>query len=190
MKKYGIEQRPLPSHRHNKNVIESKHRVIRDVFLRLKSACGNDATVSVSTLVKQAIRITNDLYDNDGASAHELAKGYTRPVQNSFVPSSLPKEILEAHENLKAKKKPTLILRSKATSDESFKPGNIVQVFIKKGNEKRGKSSGDKVVLEYDHDSRIVIVPGSGGRRIRAAVEDVRAALPGDCSFKDSPRVY
>ena len=34
---HGIEPRSIPSRRHNKNVLEPKHRVIRDVFLRLRS---------------------------------------------------------------------------------------------------------------------------------------------------------
>ena len=46
LKKYNVEQRPYPARRHNKNLIESKHRVIHNVYLRLKSSCENDATTS------------------------------------------------------------------------------------------------------------------------------------------------
>lgn len=69
---------------------------------------------------------------------------------------------------------------SESVADEEFKPGSIFQVFIKKGNEKRGKWSGDKVVLEFDRASRMVVVPGSNGKKIHSAVEDVRAALHDD----------
>lgn len=179
--KYGIEKRALPPRRHNKNVIESKHRFIRDVYLRLKVAAENDPNDTKTVLVQQAIRITNDLYGNDVASAHELAKGYTRPVINGSVPSCVPSEILDAHANLLAKRKLTLILRSKATAYEDFSPGSVVQVFIKTGKEKRGKWSGNKVVLAFDRASMIVAVPGANGKKINAAVGDVRAALPKSC---------
>lgn len=38
IKEYGIKFSPIPPRRHSKNAIESKHRVIRDVFLRLEDA--------------------------------------------------------------------------------------------------------------------------------------------------------
>ncbi len=34
---YGIEFRPITVRRHNKNVTESKHKIIRDIFIRLES---------------------------------------------------------------------------------------------------------------------------------------------------------
>jgi len=37
----GISIRPIPPRRHSKNVLESKHRVLRDIFLRLKHANEN-----------------------------------------------------------------------------------------------------------------------------------------------------
>lgn len=161
-------------------MIESKHRIIRDVFLRLKAESKNDPPVSSSILVKQAIRITNNLYGNDVASAHELAKGYPRPVLNGSIPMKCPKEFLETHENLKAQRKLTHILRSKSVQDKEFSPGPFVHVFIKKCNEKRGKCPSDKLVLAYNHESRTATGPGSNGKRIKAAVEDVRVALPSD----------
>lgn len=37
------------------------------------------------------------------------------------------------------------------------------------------------MALAYDHESRIVKVPGSNGKQMCAAVEDVRAALRDSC---------
>ncbi len=37
LSKHSIEARLLPPTRHNKNVIESKRRVIRDIYIRLKA---------------------------------------------------------------------------------------------------------------------------------------------------------
>lgn len=72
LESHDIECRPLPPRRHNKNLIASKHRVIRDVFIRLKGS-SNDTTINRERLlVQQAMRISNDLYGNDACSAHEL----------------------------------------------------------------------------------------------------------------------
>lgn len=64
------------------------------MFLRLKSASTDDPTVSSSVLVKQALRITNGLYGNDVASAHELAKGFSRSVLNGSSPVMCPRDFL------------------------------------------------------------------------------------------------
>lgn len=74
---HDIENRPIPARRHNKNVIESKHRIIRDIYLRLKSDSENTSQHFNRLIVQQALRISNDLYGKDVCSAHELAKGYT-----------------------------------------------------------------------------------------------------------------
>lgn len=180
LEKYGVLVRPLPPRRHSKNVIESKHRIIRDIYLRLKSSTEDHSTQSDKVLIYQALRISNDLYGNDVMSASELAKGYTRPVFNGKTPILVPDEIINAHQILKAKRKLTMILRSKICKQERFTPGQLVQVFIKQGKEKRGKWTGDKPVLSYNEDSRAVTVPGANGRKIVAAVEDVRAAIKKD----------
>lgn len=54
--KYGNGKRPIAPRRHNKNVIKSKHRVIRDEYFCLKRASTED-----DPAVQQALRITNNL---------------------------------------------------------------------------------------------------------------------------------
>ena len=54
---HNISARTIPARRHNKNVIESNYRVIRDIF-RIKS---NDDEFSETLAAQQAIRISNDL---------------------------------------------------------------------------------------------------------------------------------
>ena len=178
LKDQGIDARPLPSRRHNKNVLESKHRIIRDVFLRLKEegqVAEDDCKQSLC--VQQAIRISNDLYGNDVLSAQELAKGYSRPLESGVIPKSLSQDLIDAHQTLLAKRKLTLILRSKTFDEIPIAVGDLVQVFIKKQNQKRGKWSQNKPVLAYDFPNRTITVPGSNGRKICAAIEDVRPAI-------------
>lgn len=56
-------------------------------------------------MIQQAIRISNDLYGNDICSAHELAKGYTRPILSNSYSSKVPDEIDQAYKDLIAKNK-------------------------------------------------------------------------------------
>ena len=60
-----IKIHPIPPRRPNKNVLESKHRVIGEVYLRHQSAQLDQNKV---VLVQQALRISNDLSGNDVAS--------------------------------------------------------------------------------------------------------------------------
>ena len=170
----GTKFRPSPPRRHNKNAIESKHRVIRDVYIRLQAA-DPDGDRKLHAL--QAIRISNDLYGNDIASAHELVKGFTRPAIPGH-PSNLPPEILEAHDLLVAKRKLNAILRSKATVDKQIKEGDLVQIFVKHSNAKRGAWSLAKPVLKYDSESQTVTVAGAKGKYQKAAIEATRFAVP------------
>lgn len=79
-----------------------------------------------------------------------------------------------------AKRKLTKILRSKATRDTPINSGDIVQIYIKEQNSKRGTWSAPNVVLAMDKVSGTVTVPGKKGRQIKAAVEDARAAATED----------
>ena len=124
---FGSKFRLVPRQRHNKNPMESKHKVIRDIFIRLKSA---NQDKSSSLLAQQAIRISNDLYGNDVVSAHELAKGYTRPVQSGSL-FHLPDAVSNAHDELIGKRKLNKILRTHAVVDKNVKEGDLVQVFRK-----------------------------------------------------------
>jgi len=185
MKNYGIDSNPIPPRRHNKNVLESKHRIIRDIFIRLKSA--NESNIQPEFLVQQSLRISNDLYGNDVVSAYELAKGFTRPILKGQGIMQIPVEIVDAQETLKAKRKLALIMRSKSTRDNVVKPGDEVEVYLRKGKEKRGKWLSGRPILSYDHESRTVSIPGSNGRTMSAAIEDVRPAVEKD-SFAQKVR--
>ena len=165
---------PSPPRRHNKNAIESKHRVIRDIYIRLQAA-DPDADSTLQAL--QAIRMSNDLYGNDVTSAHELAKGFTRPAVLGY-PSRLPPEILQAHDVLVAKRKLNAVLRSKATVDKQVKEGDLVQIYVKHSNAKRGKWFLPKPVLRYDLESQTVTVAGAKEKYRKAAIENTRFAVP------------
>lgn len=170
---YDVNFRPVPPRRHSKNVLESKHRILRDIYLRLKSASPSE---DPRLLVAKMFRISNDLYGNSVASTHELAKGFTRPI-NQDAPRLLPSDIRKAHEEMVAKRKLNLILSSKSIADTPIKVGDTVQIYIRLPNQKRGIWSEPQPVLQYDPESQTVTIAGSRGRCRQAAVEDTRLAI-------------
>lgn len=108
----GISIREVPPGRHSKNPIESKHRVIRTIFLRLKASAGSDHNAKLSAY--KAVSISNDLYGNETLSSFEIAKGFTKPTIDHPKNNTIPKEIYEAQENLQGLRKLVLILKSKS----------------------------------------------------------------------------
>ena len=173
LKIYDISFRLVPPRRHSKNVLESKHRVLRDIYLRMKDNAVND---DPRLLVAKMFRVSNDLYGNSVASSHELAKGYTRPISGN-IRREIPLSIIEAQRTLAAKRKLNLILKSKSIQELPIKIGDLVQVYTRLQNQKRGKWSDATPVLAIDPESRTVTVPGSAGRKRDAAIEDVRVAV-------------
>ena len=133
-------------------------------------------TADSCLLVSKMFCFSNDLYGNNIASAHELANGYTRPVTHDF-PKCLPLEIRKSQDEPLAKRKLNLILSSKSINDCRVRVGDIVQVYTRLQNQKRGSWSEPKPVLEYDPASGTVTVAGSHGHRKQAALEDTRHAV-------------
>ena len=130
---HGINARPIPAGRHNKDVIESKHKIIRDIFLHIKTSLPE---FSETLAAQQAIRISNDLYGNDVCSSHELAKGFTRPIESGSLPKIIAKDVEKAREIPIAKRKLNLIVKSKSTTVTPVRIRDLVQVFIKLQHEK------------------------------------------------------
>ncbi|CAN8074685.1 unnamed protein product [Agarophyton chilense] len=111
---YGIDTKSLHLRRRNKNVIESNHRIIRDIYLRLKHSNSTMDILNPSLLVQQSLYISNELNGNNLMSAHELAKGYTRPLVSSTSLDTIPEDIVHAQKALHVRHKLSLILRSKS----------------------------------------------------------------------------
>ena len=174
LKVFGIESRSTAARRHNKDVLESKHKVIRDIILSLSS---DNGIIDSKVIAQQSIQISNDLYRNDVCSSYELAKVFMRPLETGQLPKIIPEDLLNSRDIIMSKRKLNLILRSKSKTDTPVKIGDIVQVFVKLQHEKSGKWTNPKPVLNYDKQTGIVEVPGQNGRKIKAALEDVRFAV-------------
>ncbi len=176
--KLGITFRPVPSRRHSKNPLEPKHGVIRSIFIRLKANADEDADLKL--LAMQAVTISNDLYGSDTVSSFEMAKGFTKPISEFNEPIPIPEELISAHEELKAKRKLNLILRSHNFKLPPIKIGDMVQIYAKDGNAKYGKWLSARPVISIDTQAGSVTVPGSSGKTITAAFEDTRHAIIDD----------
>lgn len=169
---YDVDLRPVPPRRHCKNAIEPRHGTIRSIFLRLKSA---DSKTSDSLHAIRSIRISNDLYGSDTLSAFEMAKGYSKPLVANQRPIQVDAELQAAHDELIAKRKLTLIMRSNTFPSQSFKVGDLVQIYINDGKSKRGSWTSPRKVLEINTNAGSVTVPGRSGKTVTAAIEDARA---------------
>lgn len=95
-----------------KNVLESKHGVIRSISLLLVDA---DYHLLPLLSAQRAIRISNDLYGSYVLSAFELSNGYSRPIGNS--PLAQPADVFDARNTIMAKRKLAKILIRKSTHD-------------------------------------------------------------------------
>ena len=170
---YDINNRPVPPQRHSKNVLESKHRALRNIFIRPKSASPLEEP---QLIIAKMFRISNDLCGKNVAFSHELAKGYTRPIAHDF-PCNIPSEVLKSQEALSAKRKMNRILSSKSISELHMDVGDHVKILVKLQNQKRGSWSDPIPVLAYDLESRMVTVPGACGRKRQAGIEDTSLAV-------------
>lgn len=132
MKSHEIKARPIPARRHYKYVVESKHKVIRDIYLRLKDEYQPKNEQEEMMIIQAALRISNNLYGNDICSVKELAKGYTRSVENGSLPVKIPDVISEAYKNLIASRKLKSILKYKAVQEVPVYPTDTVQIYKKK----------------------------------------------------------
>ncbi len=108
MRQASVKLLPIPARRHNKNVFESKHKVLRDIYTRISY---EDKDTSPDLLIQRMFRISNLLYGNDCLNAYELAHGYTPSLLvGERVPVST--DLWKAHDEIKAKRKLKKILTS------------------------------------------------------------------------------
>lgn len=172
----GIRLRLVPPRRHSRNPLESKHGIIRSIFLKL---CAAEPNTSFDPHAIRSVSISNDLYGNDVMSSYELAKGFTKPIDGASI-HPIPDDIASAHNQLQAKRKLALILKSKSSEEIHITPGDLVEVYTVTGMDKKGVWSEPKIVLSIDKDARTVTVPAKGGRRAVVGYEDTRLSLPRD----------
>lgn len=78
------------------------------------------------------------------------------------------------------KKRLTRILRSKSPINKVFTADDLVEIFIKTPQRKRGRWTFARTVFSVDKDSGMITVPGANGMTVKAALEDVRLAINGD----------
>ena len=128
----------------------------------------------------RAIRISNDLYGSDVLSSFETAKGFTKPCDDKNGINVISKDLINAHDTIKAKRKLNLILRSNSRTESQVGVGDMFEIYIKRQHEKRGKWSSPRVVLSYDPSSRTITVPGAHEKTISSAIEDTRFAIQDD----------
>lgn len=173
IKERDISFQLVPTGRHSRNPIESKHGSIRNIFVRLI-----DAYMQPEIAAVKAVGISNELYGNTVMSAYELAKGYSKPICGK--PVTIPDEVINAYEAIQARRKLSRILNTKSTSEPSVNIGDMVEIYQHGKNGKRGQWSEAKKVIKVDNINRTITVPGKNGKTVCAAFEDVRATIGND----------
>lgn len=93
-----------------------------------------------------------------------MAKGFTKPIDGASV-HPIPDDIASAHNQLQAKRKLALILKSKSSEEIHITPGDLVEVYTVTEMNKMRVWSEPKIVLSIDKDARTVTVPAKGGKR-------------------------
>lgn len=173
LKLYDISLRPIPPNWHLTNMLEPRHGPIRSILIRFRHA---HPETPLPVLELRAVGVSNDLYGSNVVSAYEAAKKYTRPVHSNVPPVPVDNDLLEAHANLAARHKLTRILQSHSLAEHNFHLGDLVQVYQKRGQQKRGKWLSPRQVIDIDKSAGMLSVPGSAGHKITVAFEDARAA--------------
>lgn len=105
-------------------------------------------------------------------SAFELAKAFTKPVSSKPAELCVPVDVIAACEQLQARRKLALTVRSKALNKVPIAIGDSVQIFQMNEKEKREKLSKSKTVLSVNLPVRSVTVHDANGRSFTVAAED------------------
>lgn len=88
----------------------------------------------------------------------------------------------------KAKQKLTRILRSRSPDSKTIQNRDLVEIYVKKPNQKRRCRTAPRVVIDFKLENGTVTVPGAQKQTLKAAFEDVRLALGDDDFFANLVR--
>lgn len=87
---------------------------------------------------------------------------------------AVTRDVLDANLTVDGKRKLSIILRARCRYNLTVFRGDMVEVYVKRDNDKHGKWSSARVLLKVYRSAWTVTVPVSRGNTIQAAVEDVR----------------
>lgn len=133
--------------------------------------------VSKEPAAFEAVSISNDLYGDDFMSSFEVAKGFTKSLEENIL-KTVPDNVIVARNRLQASHKLRLILKSKATIQKHIVVGAMIEVYKKTGMNKRAIWSTPEIFLEMNHHARTFTVPGKQGKCTVVTAEDYRLAIP------------
>lgn len=142
------------------------------MYLRLREA---DAQIDDKIHVTQSVDISSQLYGCDIMSAYKLAHGFTKTFLCQLKLN--PDEIVEAQSTIEAKRKVTRIICDKSPPTIMAEVGDIIDVYVKKRNEKRGTWSSPRTVLSINNQSGAVAVPGAAGHFMKAVFEYIWSSI-------------
>lgn len=78
---------------------------------------------------------------------------------------AIPDDVIDAQLSLNARRKLSLILKSKAITEVPINTGDTVEIYSKKDFDKRGQWPVTKKILKVDQNARIITVAGKMGNQ-------------------------
>lgn len=142
---YEIIFRLEPPPRHNKSLLESNHGVIRAIFLCF---CNASPDSYIKSHAVGAVCISIEMYGTDTLLLFEIENGYTELIKyNAVLHQSISQELLDSHNELKAKHKPMPMLHCHVPKEICVNACDLVQFSVRKEDYKRGKWSCPHTVL-------------------------------------------
>lgn len=99
---FGSKLKPLPSRRHQKDILEPKHGVLRSIFIRKSK---ENELVNERICIALVFNISNQLYGSDTMSTYKMAHELSKPIAD--YPVQLHSDFLDAQSTFEAKRKLT-----------------------------------------------------------------------------------
>lgn len=114
---YNIAFAPVPPRRNYRNLIETRHGIIRAAHLCLKDAA-LDSDPKLHAV--SAVRISNKMFGSDSLWAYEIANCFTKPINFFFLLNATLSQLISAHGKIRAEQKVTQMLWSKASKNSAL----------------------------------------------------------------------
>lgn len=107
--------RLVPKHCHCQTPLERKHGVIPSIYLKL---CAGEPDVNIQLFALCPVSISNDLYGNNVMPSSELAKFFTKAIDDACVYPTTD-DVVETQAQLHERPKLALILMSNSVEELS-----------------------------------------------------------------------
>lgn len=173
---HGNAWRLTPPRRHFKIVLESKHQIIRSIFVCFSSS--TEPALCKELTAIGAICISNDLYKSDVLSAYEMPKGFTQSIFSS--PTELATDPTETQLQLQSKRSLFIYYNPSQHTTFLWLPVTWLRSSSSLTRKNEVKWLSPCTVLSLGPSLWTITVSFGDGKTMKAATEDIRLAVIDD----------